>query len=211
MIKIVPAINVATKEEYNQRLATIRQLTDRFQLDVIDGEFVDITTVDVGEIARPADLKMDLHLMVADPMRWVDRTLHLHPYTVIVQFEGSKAKDIEPVITRLKKATVRAGIALNPETPVAKLKPFIDQLDHVLVMGYPAGRSGQKFQPEVLEKVAQIRELRSNIEIGLDGGVNEKTLKQICSSDLDVINVTTYLFSDEDVLSRYSTILSECL
>lgn len=209
MIKIVPAVLASTKEEYTKRLNVIRQLTDRFQLDVIDGEFADNITVDVSQITRPTDIKMDLHLMVAEPMKWVDKTLHLHPYTVIVQFEGSK--DIEPVLARLKKATVKVGLALNPETPVSKLKPFIDMLDHVLIMGYPAGFSGQKFQPEVLDKIPQVRDLKSNVEIGLDGGVNEKTMKKICSSDLDLINVNSYLFETEDVLSRYSTILAECL
>jgi ribulose-phosphate 3-epimerase len=209
MIKIVPAVLVKTKEEYSQRLAVIRQLTDRFQLDVIDSDFVDNPTFDIHEVARPSDLKIDLDMMVGDPRKYYDQILRIHPYTTILHFECQV--ELAPVIEKLKKSGLRAGLAINPETPVKKVKNLLENLDYFQIMGYPAGFSGQKFQAEVLDKIDEIKKLKADIEIGLDGGVSEKTLKKICSTELDVINANSYLFETEDVLNRYSTILAECL
>ncbi|MBI2798167.1 hypothetical protein HYX70_02570 [Candidatus Saccharibacteria bacterium] len=208
-IKIVPAVLVKTKEEYNQRVGVIRQLTDRFQLDVIDADFVDNPTLSLQEVGRPADLKIDLDMMVGDPRKYYDHIIRLHPYTVILHFECQV--ELGPVIEKIKKSGLRAGLAIDPETPVKKIKGLIEYLDYFQIMGHSSGFAGQKFQPEVLNKIPEVRKLRPDIELGLDSGVREQTLKKICSTDLDVVAVNTYLFETEDSLNRYSTILAECM
>ena len=209
MTKIVPAILAKSKEEYQARLTTVRQLTDRFQVDIIDGEFVDNRTIGLDEVGRMTELKMDIHLMVAEPKSFVEKAITLNPNLIIIQYECGQ--DITPHLERIKKSGLQAGVAVNPDTKLSKLKPLKDLLDHLLLMAYPAGFAGQKFQPEVLDKLVEARKLYPSVEIGLDGGVTDKNAKKILQSGFDTVNVNSALFEAEDTLNRYSEFLGYLL
>ena len=209
MTKIVPAILAKSKEEYQARLTTVRQLTDRFQVDIIDGEFVDNRTIGLDEVGRMTELKMDIHLMVAEPKSFVEKAITLNPNLIIIQYECGQ--DITPHIERIKKSGLQAGVALNPDTKLSKLKPLKDLLDHLLLMAYPAGFAGQKFRPEVLDKLVEARKLFPSVEIGLDGGVTDKNAKKILQSGFDTVNINSALFEAEDTLNRYSEFLGYLL
>ena len=209
MTKIVPAILAKTKQEYQARLAMVRQLTDRFQVDIIDGEFVDNRTIGLEEVGRMTELKMDIHLMVADPKSYIEKAITLNPNLIIIQFECGQ--DITPQLERIKKSGLQAGVAINPDTKLSKVKPLGELFDHLLLMAYPAGFSGQKFQPEVIDKLAEARGLFQSAEIGLDGGVNEKNAKKILQAGFDTVNINSALFEAEDVLNRYSEFLGYLL
>lgn len=209
MTKIVPAILAKSKEEYQSRLTTVRQLTDRFQVDIIDGEFVDNRTIGLDEVGRMTELKMDIHLMVAEPKVFIEKAVALNPNIIIIQFECGQ--DITPQIERIKKSGLSAGVAVNPDTKLSKIKPLIELLDHVLLMAYPAGFAGQKLQPEVIDKLAEARKLFPAAEIGLDGGVTEKNAKKILQAGFDTVNINSALFEAEDPLNRYSEFLGHLL
>ena len=205
MTKLVPAVLVKTAEEYQQRLSVIRQLTNRFQLDIIDGEYVDNKTIELDDVARANDLQMDIHLMVKEPKNYVERAIVLRANCTIIQLEA--CDDPTKSLERIKKAGLNAGLAINPDTPVTKLKPFKEMLDHILLMGYEAGFAGQKLNPIVFDKLEQSRDLYGGVEIGLDGGVSKATAKKILAAGFDVVNVNTLIFSSSDPLSAYSELL----
>lgn len=209
MTKIVPAILAKTKEEYQQRVAVIRQLTDRFQVDIIDGEYVDNRTIQLSEVARMTELKMDLHFMVADPKSFVEQAITLNPNLIIIQYECGQ--DITPQLERIKKSGLQAGVALNPETKFNKIEPMKELLDHVLLMAYPAGFAGAKLQTEVLGRLEEARKLFPNAEIGLDGGVTQKNAKKVLQAGFDTVNINSALFGAEDPLDQYSEFLSYLL
>ncbi len=209
MTKIVPAMLVADKEAYLQQLTVVKQLTDRYHFDIIDGEFADNRTIQMNEVTRQTELKMDIHLMVNNPQPFVDQAMDLHCYTTIIQLECPV--DILPFLERIKKAGLRGGVSFNPGTSLNKLKPFVELVDYVQVMGYPAGFAGQKFQPEVLDNLPKLRKLFPDAEIGFDGGLNEKTAKKIFGAGFDVVNVNTYLFGAQDPLNQYSQLLGYVL
>lgn len=209
MTKIVPAILAKSKEEYQACLTTVRQLTDRFQVDIIDGEFVDNRTIGLDEVGRMTELKMDIHLMVAEPKSFIEKAITLNPNLIIIQYECGQ--DITPHLERIKKSGLQAGVAVNPDTKLSKLKPLKDLLDHLLLMAYPAGFAGQKFQPEVLDKLVEARKLYPSVEIGLDGGVTDKNAKKILQSGFDTVNINSALFEAEDTLNRYSEFLGYLL
>ncbi len=209
-VKIVPAILTSSTEELTSQLRIARQLTDRVQIDIIDGEYVDNTTIQPSDIQKPIDSKIDLHLMVNDVLGYISQCVGLNPHTIIFQFDALKLqRDISAAIDAIKSAGFRAGIALNPDIQVTTIAKYISKIDHVLIMGYTAGFAGQKFQREVIEKVTKVRAIRPDIEIGIDGGVNHQSLKVIASADFDVVNVNTYLFhnSESDPLSVYSQLM----
>lgn len=213
-VKIVPAILTNSVEELNAQLRIARQLTDRVQIDIIDGEYVENSTITPRDIQKPIDAKIDLHLMVKDVPGYVAQCIGLNPYTIIFQFDAIKLqRDIIAAIEQIKSAGFRAGIALNPDIEVAMIHKYIPKIDHVLIMGYSAGFTGQKFQRSVIEKVTQVREIRPDIEVGIDGGVNHQSLKVVASGNFDVVNVNTYLFhnAESDPLTVYSQLMEALL
>lgn len=209
MTKIVPAILAKTKAEYLARLGMVKQLTNRFQIDIIDGQFVDNRTIGIDEVVRMTELKMDIHLMVADPKPFVEKAITLNPNLIIIQFECGV--DITPQLERIKKSGLQAGVALNPDTKFNKVKPIKDLIDHVLLMAYPAGFSGQKLQLEVLDRLGEARSLFPTSEIGLDGGVTAKNAKKVLQTGFDTVNINSALFEVDDPLNRYSEFLGYLL
>ncbi len=213
-VKIVPAILTDSVDELNAQLRIARQLTDRVQIDIIDGEYVENTTIKPTDIHKPIDAKIDIHLMVNDAPGYIAQCLGLNPYTIIFQFDAMKLqRDIFSAIEQIKSAGFRAGIAVNPDIEVEKIHKYIPKIDHVLIMGYPAGFTGQKFQRSVIDKVAQVRSIRPDIEVGIDGGVNHQSLKIVAQGDFDVVNVNTYLFHnpESDPLTVYSQLMEALL
>jgi len=210
-MKIVPAILVTELSIYSTVLRAARQLTNRFHIDIIDGKYVENMTVQPCDIQKQIDNKMDMHLMVNDPLWYARECISLNPYTVILQYESEG--DADGAIELVKKNGFRAGLSINPDTPVSVLKDYSTRIDYVQVMGYPAGFAGQKLQKEVLEKPHQIRDLRADIEVGLDGGVNDKNIKAVVKAEFDIINVNSFLFDniEQSPMSAYSNLLESTL
>lgn len=205
MTKIVPAVLVDNKQDYLKRISVIRQLTNRFQLDVIDGQYVDNRTIQLEDISRPADLNMDVHLMVNDPKPYVEQAIVLHANNIIIQLEC--CEDISSYLERIKKSGLNAGVAINPDTKLNALKPYKDMLDHVLIMGYPAGFAGQKLNPMVFERLPEVRNMFPAAEVGLDGGLSPNNAKKVLQAGFDVVNINTLIFGSDDPLSAYSELL----
>jgi len=205
MTKIVPAVLVDNKEDYLKRISVIRQLTNRFQLDVIDGQYVDNRTIQLEDISRPTDLNMDVHLMVNDPKPYVEQAIVLHANNIIIQLEC--CEDISSYLERIKKSGLNAGVAINPDTKLNALKPYKDILDHVLIMGYPAGFAGQKLNPMVFERLPEVRDMFPAAEVGLDGGLSPSNAKKVLQAGFDVVNINTLIFGSDDPLSAYSELL----
>jgi ribulose-phosphate 3-epimerase len=205
MTKIVPAVLVDNKEDYIKRISIIRQLTNRFQLDIIDGQYVDNRTIQLEDISRPTDLNMDVHLMVNDPKPYVEQAIVLHANNIIIQLEC--CEDISSYLERIKKSGLNAGVAINPDTKLNALKPYKEMLDHVLIMGYPAGFAGQKLNPMVFERLPEVRDMFPAAEVGLDGGLSPSNAKKVLQAGFDVVNINTLIFGSDDPLSAYSELL----
>lgn len=201
MAKIVPAVLIYTVDDYVHQLRLAKQMTDRVQLDVIDGIFADNKTVSPTELTADPAIQLDVHLMVNHPKEFIAHVLHLEPSLIIIQYEVNH--DFNGALKLTHEHEIKTGIGINPETSIKDIKDYLDQIDHLLIMSYPAGFAGQKFQPENLSKVRQIREIRPDVEIGLDGGVSDDNLEQIIDAGVDVINVNSFLFEAADPIANY--------
>lgn len=210
-MKLVPAILAKTTEQYRSTLSQARKLTDRFHIDIIDGKYVDNMTVQPRDIQKQIDNKMDMHLMVEDPVWYAQQCVKLNPHIVIVQLESKG--DIRKALDFVVKNGFRSGISFNPSSSIEDIKPYLDIISHVQVMGYEAGFAGQKLNRQVLKMPEEIRKLKHGIEIGIDGGVNINTIGAIAKSQFDVINVNSFIFDHEelDPLSAYSALLEKIL
>lgn len=203
-MKLAPAILVSDKATFDHQLSLAREMTDRLQLDFIDGVFADNKTLALSELAFSPAVRVDLDMMVAHPSEHIAQALKLKPHMVVWHFECEEA--LGTLINQVKAAGIRAGVAINPDTAVEAIAPLLPQLDHVLIMGVAAGFAGQAFEPTVLEKASALRQLKPELELGLDGGQNQATVDKAASAGIDILYINTAIFGTPDPLASWQQI-----
>lgn len=187
---------------------------DWIHYDVMDGMFV--RNISFGEpvlksIGGKISIPIDTHLMICDPIRYIDNYADLGSDMITFHYEA--ADDPQAVIDKIHSRGIKAGISIKPATPVSAIEKFIDTVDMVLVMTVNPGFGGQKFIPDTLEKVSQVRYLidRSgrDIRLQVDGGVNLETAGILKQSGADTLVTGTYAFKAED-MAEAVMLLREC-
>lgn len=176
-------------------------------IDVMDGVFV--PNISFGfpvlkYVSELCDKKLDVHLMIVQPEKFIQEVKALGAYTMNVHFEA--CPHLHRVVQQIKEAGMKAGVTLNPATPVCMLADIIADLDLVMLMSVNPGFGGQKFIPHTLDKV---RELRALIErtgskalIEVDGGVNRETGRQLVEAGVDVLVAGNAVFKAEQPLDE---------
>ena len=177
---------------------------DWLHCDVMDGMFVNnisFGTPVIKCIKKAASVPLDTHLMINDPIRYVDDYASIGSDNITFHLEA--AADPQAVIDRIHSHGISAGISIKPATPVSEVKPYLDKVELGLVMTVDPGFGGQKFIPDTLEKISEIRYLldsmgRENVYIQVDGGVNDKTVKFCREAGANVMVSGSYVFGAED-------------
>lgn len=210
-MKIIPDILAKNLSDYQFSMRTARQLTNRFHIDIIDGLYVDNKTIQPKEIQKQVDNKLDIHLMVEDPLYYARESISLNPYTVIIQYE-TKGK-VKEALELISKNGFRAGLSINPDTSVSDIQNLLPIIDHLQVMGYEAGFAGAKFKRSVLSKAKEANELKPELEIGLDGGVNVTNIAAIKNAGFDTVDVNSFIFNNEEFepITAYSMLMEKIL
>lgn len=178
--------------------------TDWLHYDVMDGIFVPSISFGMPvlkSLKKCAKAPIDTHLMITDPIRYVDEFADLGSY--MITFHVEAADDPQAVIDRIHAKGVKAGISVKPKTPVSEIKPYLDSVDLVLVMTVEPGFGGQSFMEETVDKIKEVRQLivQSGREIYLqvDGGINAKTAEVCRNAGADVLVSGSYIFNAEDM------------
>lgn len=180
-------------------------------LDVMDGQFVPNISYGmpiVQAIRKLTDLPLDVHLMIQDPLKYVQAFSDSGADTFTFHVEA--VDEIDPVIENVRACGMGVGIALNPATPLETLTPVLDHVDLVLVMSVNAGFGGQAFNPVALEKLAALRQLKPQLTLEVDGGVNEATIGQCQAAGANWFVVGSAIFGHDDygaALKRFSSLL----
>ncbi len=184
-----------------------------FHLDIMDGHFVpniSFGSVVVENIRRVTSAKLDSHLMIEYPEKYLDQFISAG--SDIVTFHIETIKD-EEILKKAKKANVMVGLAINPETDFLRVSDFLDYIDYILVMSVHPGFSGQKFISGSLNKIKNIKELilknNANIKIEVDGGVNQSNAKAIIDAGADYLVAASAIFNgniSENIKKFYSII-----
>jgi len=173
---------------------------DWLHLDIMDGVFV--PNISFGfpvlkYVAKLCNKPLDVHLMIVQPEKFVQEVKDLGAYLMNVHYEA--CPHLHRVIGQIHEAGMKAGVTLNPATPVSVLRDIIEDVDLVLLMSVNPGFGGQKFIPHTTKKVKELRELiketGSKALIEVDGGVNAETGKLLAEAGADVLVAGSYVFN----------------
>lgn len=175
---------------------------DRLHLDVMDGHFVDNITFGpdlVAAFRRLTDMPLDVHLMISEPARYMDRFIEADPQTITFHVESEESPErTSAAIESIHAAGQGAGLAVSPDTPVETVMPWVHELDIIMVMSVYPGWGGQGFIPETAPKIAEARAALASAGRGglvhVDGGVNSKTAEIVGRHGIDVCVVGSALF-----------------
>lgn len=182
-----------------------RSEADWVHVDVMDGVFVPNISIGfplVKQVAEISKKPLDVHLMIVQPEKFIKELKDMGAMMMNVHYET--CTHLHRVIQQIKDAGMKAGVTLNPSTPVAMLKDIITDVDMVLLMSVNPGFSGQKFIPQTLNKLKELRELINNSGskalIQIDGGVNLETGKLLVEAGADVLVAGNAVFKAPDMV-----------
>ncbi len=203
-MKIAPSIIAADFVKLQKEIKLIEKArVDMIHLDIMDGVFVPNITFGpmiVEAINRMTLIEIDAHLMIVDPQKYSAQ--FIESGADWISFHIETVKDVKACIKFIKRNKCRAGIALNPETPLKKIMRYIGDLDYVLIMTVHPGFYGQKFIPEVLRKIEQARKFidknRLNCLIQVDGGINGKNAGLVAQAGADILVAGAGIFRTAD-------------
>ena len=171
-----------------------------FHLDVMDGHFVPNLSYGpmvIDSLRSMTDRPFDAHLMISNPDQFLDDYIDAGCDLITVHIEA--VPDPLALLRRIKSADVVCGLALNPGTPVAKLRPFLDECDLILVMSVEPGFGGQSFIPESVPKLTQIRQMVGSQKfVSVDGGIGKSTIAKTAAAGADVFVAGSAIFETPD-------------
>ncbi|AWN18188.1 ribulose-phosphate 3-epimerase [Streptococcus sobrinus] len=210
--KIAPSILAADYANFAQELKRIDETSaDYVHIDIMDGQFVPNISFGadvVASLRKHSKLVFDCHLMVVEPERYVDAFAQAGADIMTIHVEATK--HIHGALQKIKKAGLKAGVVINPGTPVSALEPVLSLVDQVLIMTVNPGFGGQAFIPEMLDKVKQVATWREEggyaFDIEVDGGVDDKTIKACQEAGANVFVAGSYLFKASDLTSQVQTL-----
>ncbi|MEM3127013.1 MAG: hypothetical protein QW331_03015 [Candidatus Woesearchaeota archaeon] len=195
---IIPAIIAINQKELDRKINLVKKFASRIQIDVMDKKFVPTHSCDFNFKLKKFPY-YEAHLMVLDPFSWIKK--HGKKFNcILIHYES---KQIDKCIKEVKKMKKEVGIAINPETPVSKLIPYLDKINRVQVMTVYPGWYGAKFLPWTLKKVNQLRKMKSDLDIEVDGHITDKTIVQAKNAGANMFGVGSFIMQSKHPKKAY--------
>lgn len=204
MVKIAPSILSADFAKLGDEIKEVEAgSADYIHIDVMDGHFVPNITIGplIVDAIRPiTDLPLDVHLMIENPDLYIADFAKAGASIITVHQEA--CPHLHRTIQLIKNSGVKAGVVINPATPVHMIRPILSEIDLVLLMTVNPGFGGQSFIKEVVPKIAEVATLRAennyHFEIEIDGGVNVETAKLCVDAGADVLVAGSAVFNESN-------------
>lgn len=211
-MKIAPSILSADFANLERDVVMVEKAgADYIHIDVMDGQFVPNITLGANVVAalRPVTkLPLDVHLMITEPERFIGDFAKAGADFIVVHAESTN--HLHRAVQMIQDLGVKAGVVINPATPVSAIKHVLSMVDMVLLMTVNPGFGGQSFIPEVLEKIKEVADIREEkgyrYEIEVDGGVTDQTIKACADAGADVFVAGSYVYNSENPAERIQTL-----
>lgn len=177
------------KSKYDD-ITTIQKIdetsADYLHVDIMDGKFAgqkNYSVEDIINLAKHTSKLLDIHLMVLNPESYIEGLAQLNVKCIAFHVEATDK--VNEIIDLIHSYGIKAGISLNPETSVEKIKPYLDRIDEVLIMTVHPGKGGQTFIEEMTKKIDRLNNLGDYI-LAVDGGINAETIKLVKKADMAI-------------------------
>ena len=186
---------------------------DWFHIDVMDGVFVpniSFGTPIMNVLKKYTKKPLDVHLMIINPDNYIEKFAELGSRVLTVHFEA--CTHLHRTIQRIKSLNMKAGVAINPHTPISSLESIIKEIDLVCIMSVNPGFGGQSFIETTYQKIKDLKSLinkrNSKTLIEIDGGVNSENAKKLIENGADVLVAGSFVFKSENPTNTISTLSS---
>lgn len=177
------------KSKYDD-ITTIQKIdetsADYLHVDIMDGKFAgqkNYSVEDIINLAKHTNKLLDIHLMVLNPESYIEGLVQLNVKCITFHVEATDK--VNEIIDLIHSYGIKAGISLNPETSVEKIKPYLDRIDEILIMTVHPGKGGQTFIEEMTKKIDKLNNLGDYI-LAVDGGINAETIKLVKKADMAI-------------------------
>ena len=207
MSVIVPAILADNPTAFKEQIERVTGFAERIHIDLSDGEFAPTFTVGIADLWAPEGWVVDIHLMAHDINSFLPQLISLTPNMIIVHSEASSGS--LDAIQAIKKAGIRAGLALLRPTVPKTVEEMINQADHVMIFSGELGRFGGTASLMQLEKIRLIKAINPNVEIGWDGGVTAENAYSLVQGGVDVLNVGGAIHKASDPRAAFERLRQE--
>ena len=200
---IIPAIIAKNQDELDDRLSKVIDYVDIVQLDFMDNDFVPNSSLFFDFQIPDKKVEYEAHLMVSKPENWIEK--HIEKVdTILVHYESQY--DIKNIIQTVKEKEKRIGFVLNPETSIDQISHILDDIDQVLIMTVNPGFYGSPFLPETMEKISDLRKLKTSLDIEVDGGITDKTIQEPYLAGANLFVSGSYIVKSENVEKSIQTL-----
>ena len=212
-VQIAPSILSADFARLADALASIESSADIVNLDVMDGPFVPNITIGppvVAALRKVTKLPFDCHLMISEPQKYIPDFLKAGADMISIHLEADP--HLHRALSMIREGGAKAGVAINPATPAESLSEVVAYCDYILVMSVNPGFGGQKFIRQTTEKVRRVREIiersGNRIPIEIDGGIDDKTAREVVSAGASILVAGNAVFGSGDAATNIDKIRS---
>ena len=203
-IQISPSILSADFSQLGEEIKRLEEGgADMIHVDVMDGHFVPNLTIGppvIKSLRKHSSLKFDVHLMISPVHKYIEA--YANAGADIITIHPEATQNLADSIKAIKNLNKKVGVSLNPESKIELINEFLDQIDLVLIMSVNPGFGGQKFMPEVLDKIKQLKKIQQeknlNFDIEIDGGINFENCKIAIDAGANILVSGTTIFKSND-------------
>jgi len=205
MAVICPTVTATSVGEFRDQMERLEPFVQRVHLDFMDGDLAPTKSPPIEQAWWPLGVVADLHIMFRKPLEQLETVISLNPSLVIVHAEADGVADF---IRELDGLGIRQGLALLQPSQPADFKDLIETVDHVLVFSGNLGHFGGTVDLALLEKVKQLKQLKPELEIGWDGGINADNARALADGGVDVLNTGGFIQKAPDPQAAYDTLVA---